>query len=196
MRKCFHYKKITPKTILPLKNLTWESRNGEGRGCLQIRVQTFWGRISGPSENSLKSREGGGSKIKLNEPFLWGWKTRKDKNFEELWACRYFYGQIVWDWEVIVMSDSWVCHYYKLTKHSGENKVTFSDKHPGPGFVPRTRLLVSKPSLKQHIRMKSWTFQLVMQLIASGNWFIIKCEERNDPFYYGEVKYIIVWGYH
>ena len=48
-----------------------------------------------------------------------------------------------------------VCHYYKLTKHSGENKVTFSDKHPGPGFVPRTTNPVSKPSLKQHIKLKS-----------------------------------------
>ena len=75
-----------------------------------------------------------------------------------------------------------VCHYYKLTKHSAENKVTFSDKHPGPGFVPRTTNPVSKPSLKQHIKLKSWTFQLIMQLIASGNWFIINAQKEMIPF--------------
>ena len=39
--KILTLQKITP-AILPFKNLTWESKNGERgvRGCLQIRVQS------------------------------------------------------------------------------------------------------------------------------------------------------------
>ena len=75
------------------------------------------------------------------------WNTRTDKMSIFLWTnCVRLRGYC----DCVC-----VCHYYKLTKHSAENKVTFSDKHPGPGFVLRTKHPVSKPSLKQHIKLKS-----------------------------------------
>ena len=39
----------------------WTSQIKREGGCLQIRVQTFCGRISGASENSLEFKKGGGA---------------------------------------------------------------------------------------------------------------------------------------
>ena len=72
-----------------------------------------------------------------------------------------------------------VCHFYKLTKHS-ENKVTFTDKHPG-WLAGTGEHIVSKPSLKQHRPHQTEELNFSTYNAADCFWKLIyhwmKCKE-------------------